>query len=69
MNEQVEIYDMVSGTVVTSGSVVSLINDGYKIEWDNLADEWCMITYHPDLDDGIEEFLGTSNYMLALREA
>ena len=69
MSETLEIFDTVSGTVVAGGSATSLINEGYDIQWDRVDEKWFLRTYHSTIDEGIEEFLETSDYQLALREA
>ena len=69
MSETLEIFDTVSGTVVACGSATSLINYGYDIQWNSLREKWFLRTYRSAIDEDIEEFLGTSDYELVLREA
>lgn len=67
MMEYLEIYDVVSGEVVASGSHTSLCNDLFDVQWDDLNEKWYLRTYHPSIDDEIEDFLGTSDYELEVR--
>lgn len=66
--ERLEIFDTVSGEVVASGSYVSLVNDGYGVQWNSLKEKWYLRTYHDSIDEELEDFLGTSDYDLRLRD-
>ena len=68
-NNTYEIFDTISGTVISSGSITDLINFGYKLEWSEYHEKWDIVTWGDFVDDEIEEFLGTDEYDLDIREA